>query len=136
MNTNTLGTSKVTILALVAAAVLLSSSLSMGADTKKSSLSAKEVETLIVNAKTPAEHQRIADYYHQEAQQLSAKAKEHEKMAAEYAKKPALMESKQPLWGQAASHCRHFAQLYSDESKEAEALAALHEQMAKAASQK
>jgi hypothetical protein len=38
--------------------------------------------------------------------------------------------------GQGAPHCHHWAQLDAEQAKEAEALAALHEDMAKAAERK
>jgi hypothetical protein len=47
------------------------------------------------------------------------------------------METKQQAsFGQAASHCRRCADLNNQQAKEAEALAALHEDMAKSAEQK
>ena len=111
---------------------------SFAADSEKS-LSKKEVKALIATAKTPAEHRRIANYYRQQAARLTADAKEHVAMAEEYAKNPrfAAMETKQQAsFGQGASHCRRWADLYNKQAKEAEALSALHEEMAKSAEQK
>ena len=102
-------------------------------------LSKKEVKALIATAKTPAEHRRIASYYREQAARLTANAKEHVAMAEEYAKNPtfAAMETKQQAsFGQGATHCRRWAELYNEQAKEAEALAALHEEMAKSAEQK
>jgi hypothetical protein len=111
---------------------------SFAADSEKS-LSKKEVKALIATAKTPAEHRRIASYYREQAVRLTANAKEHVAMAEEYAKNPtfAAMETKQQAsFGQGASHCRRWADLYNQQAKEAEALAVLHEDMAKSAEQK
>jgi|SRR5579859_5145697 hypothetical protein len=111
---------------------------SFAADSEKS-LSKKEVKALIATAKTPAEHRRIASYYREQTVRLTANAKEHVAMAEEYAKNPtfAAMETKQQAsFGQGASHCRRWADLYNQQAKEAEALAVLHEDMAKSAEQK
>jgi hypothetical protein len=102
-------------------------------------LSKKELKVLIANAKSPAEHEKIAAYYRDQAQRLTASAKEHAEMAEVYAKNPvsAAMESKHGVaFGQGASHCRRWAQLDEEQAKEAEALAALHDEMAKSAQQK
>ena len=111
---------------------------SFAADSEKS-LSKKEVKALIATAKTPAEHRRIASYYREQTVRLTANAKEHVAMAEEYAKNPtfAAMGTKQGAsFGQGASHCRRWADLYNQQAKEAEALAVLHEDMAKSAEQK
>jgi len=104
----------------------------------KQVLTKKELKVLLKTASEPADHQKIAEYYRQKALRLRADAKEHLEMAETYAKNPSLatLESKQgvPLAG--ASHCRRWAQLDAEQAKEAEALAALHEDMAKQAEQK
>lgn len=99
----------------------------------------KEFKALLKTAKEPADHQKIAQYYRQKADRLRADAKEHVEMAEDYAKNPrfAAMEVKQRAsFGQGASHCQRWAQLDAEQAKEAEALAALHEDMARAAEQK
>ncbi|MGA7791898.1 MAG: hypothetical protein WCA19_02590 [Candidatus Acidiferrales bacterium] len=105
----------------------------------KSALSKKELKVLLRTAKEPPEHRKIADYYRQEAQRLTADAKEHTELAEIYAKNPPFpaMEAKHgSSFGQGASHCRLWAQLDAEQAKEAEALALLHEDMAKQAEQK
>lgn len=99
----------------------------------------KELKALIKTAKTPADHLRIANYYREQAAKLTASSNEHVAMAKEYAKHPmfAALEAKQQAsFGQGASHCRRWAELDQQQAKEAEALAVLHEEMAKAAEQK
>lgn len=99
----------------------------------------KEVKVLLKTAKEPQEHLRIAAYYRQEAAHKRAEAKEHADLAAIYERdKPfAAMEAKYgKAFGQGASHCKTFAALAADQAKEADALAALHEEMAKADEQK
>lgn len=99
----------------------------------------KDLKVLLKTAKEPQEHLRIAAYYRQEAAHKRAEAKEHADLAAIYEKdKPfAAMEAK---YGKAfepgASHCKTFAALAANQAKEADALAALHEEMAKAGEQK
>lgn len=99
----------------------------------------KEFKALLKTAKEPADHQKIAEYYRQKADRLRAEAKEHVEMAEDYTKNPtfAAMEVKQGAsFGQGASHCRRWAQLDEQEAQEAQALATLHEDMAKAAEKK
>ena len=99
----------------------------------------REFKTLLKTAKEPPEHRKIAEYYRQEAQRLTASSKEHAEMAEFYAKNPPFpraLEAKHGDVAMGASHCRKWAELESEEAKEAESLAALHEEMAKAAEQK
>jgi hypothetical protein len=134
-------TSRINLLAALAITTLALSSLvplSVAAE-NKSALSKKELQVLIANAKTPTEHQKIAAYYRDQAQRLTASAKEHAEMAEVYAKNPvsAALESKHGVsFGQGASHCRRWAQLDEEQAKEAEALAALHNEIAKSAEKK
>lgn len=105
----------------------------------KSVISKKELKTLLKTAREPVEHRKIAEYYRQEAQRLTASSKEHAELAAIYAKNPPFpaMEAKHgTAFGQGAPHCNRWAQLDAEQAKEAEALAAIHEDMAKAAEQK
>jgi hypothetical protein len=102
-------------------------------------ISKKELKVLLRTANEPPQHRKIAEYYRQEAQRLSADAKEHTELAEIYAENPPFpaMEAKHgSSFGQGASHCRLWAQLDADQAKEAEALAVLHEDMAKQAEQK
>lgn len=107
-------------------------SVSMAA-TAKPSLSKKELKVSLKSARTPAEHHRIAAYYQQEAERLTASSKEHSRLAEIYASNPPFpaMEAKHGIaFGQGVSHCRAWAQLDAEQSKKAQALATLHEQMA------
>ena len=89
----------------------------------------KELKILLATAKTPADHQKIAAYYHDKAQRLSAKAQEFSAEAALYANKPALMESKQGISCLCPKHFEHFAKLYAQEAQESEVLATKHEKI-------
>lgn len=110
--------------------------ISMAANSK-SVVSKKELKVLLRTAKEPADHRKIAEYYKHEAVELIKTAKEHEDLAKIYDEHPEYpsMGSRTPF-GQGAPHCHRQAQLYTEQAKEAEALAALHEDMAKAAEQK
>ena len=83
-----------------------------------------EVTTLLKSAKTPLEHHRIAMYYNQEASQLRKEADVHRAWVNIYAK------------GQGAAHCSNLVKVYEQAAKDADALAIMHEDMAKAAGQK
>jgi hypothetical protein len=103
----------------------------------QSTISKTELKVLLKTAKTPTEHQKIATYYRQEAARLNQSAKEHGELAAIYKQTPPnpAMESKHGVSVEGASHCNRWAELDSEQAKEAEALAVLHEGMAKAAEQ-
>ena len=101
-------------------------------------ISRKELKVLLKTAKLPAEHQKIAAYYQQEAARLTQGAKEHEELAAIYKTNPPnpAMESKHGYAVEGTSHCERWAELSREQAKEAEALAVLHEGMAKDAEKK
>jgi hypothetical protein len=99
----------------------------------------KELISLLKTAKEPPEHLRIAAYYKQEAARQRHVAKDHSEMAEAYQKTvPFLaMEAKHgDAFGLAAPHCRKWSALALEQAKEDDALAALHEGMAKVAEQK
>src|SRR3981189_1689643 len=91
------------------------------------SLSKKELTTL---SATPAGHERLAAYYEEKAQYLRAKAQKFSEEAAYLATQPATIESKQGISCNCASHYRYFAKRYAQEAKDAETLAAQHDQLA------
>lgn len=101
-------------------------------------ISKKEVRVLLKTARLPADHEKIAAYYRQEAARLTASAKEHRELAAIYQRTPsnAAMEAKHGASVEGASHCRRWAELGAEQAKEAEALAVLHEGMAKESAEK
>jgi hypothetical protein len=105
------------------------------AQTKSTKISKKKLKVLLSTAKTAADHQEIAAYYRQEAQRLTSSSREHLEMAAIYEKKPPVPNPKGGPWLGAVAHCRRLAQLDAEEAKEADALAALHEEEAKNAAQ-
>jgi len=97
----------------------------------KVTLSKKQVKDLIANAKEPGDHLKLAAYFHQEAQRLEQSGKEHQKWGAIYAKGPAGSESKHPGMTNGAPHCEKWGASEIEAAKEAEAMAKMHEDMAK-----
>ena len=110
---------------------LLACTLVAGAVAQTSpSLSKKELKTLLATAKTPADHQRLADYYRDKAEHLRAKSQEFSAQADSMRGLPAVFESKQGIGCQCAFHYRYFSKLYAKEAKNADASAAQHDQLA------
>lgn len=97
-------------------------------------LSKGEVKTLIANAKTAEDHERIAKYFDAEAVQLDAEANEHQELVAVYKANPSGQESKHPMSGKTAGHCQYFADDLHKAATQARELAADHREMAKQAS--
>ena len=114
----------------------LSSFATVSSAAAKAILTKKELKVLLRTAKEPAEHRKIADYYRQQAQRLTAESKYHSEMGEIYKNTPLPFEAKHPYGTIGFSHCRYWAELDARQAKEAEALATLHEDMAKAAEQK
>jgi superoxide dismutase len=98
--------------------------------TKPEHFSKRQLKTLIATARTPAEHQRIAQYYQAKAQDYLAQAKEHEQMVAAFKANPSLTAKSQ---AGTINHCEYFVQTFKDLAAKSQELAQLHEQMAKEA---
>jgi hypothetical protein len=84
-------------------------------------------------ARTPAEHEQIAQSYRDQAQDYLAQAKEHAAMVAEYKASPNVNAKNQAA---TIGHCEYFAAKFNDLAAKSQELAELHEQMAKMAGQK
>ena len=118
-----------TITAVLAMA-LLSVVVGQGAP-QPEKLSRQQLKSLISSAKTPADHQRLASYYRDEAARLKAKQREHEEEAAEYYKDPPRHPGpKYPTLGQ---HCRDLAGYYGIAAQKALTMADMHETLAQEA---
>ena len=96
-------------------------------------LSKKEVKALVINAKSPEDHLRLARYYKAEADKLEVEAKEHDELAAAYRKSMTSQASamKNPMAPNTAAHCEFFAKSVREAANAAREMAASHEQMAK-----
>jgi hypothetical protein len=100
---------------------------------EQKTLSKKEVRELIAKANTPAEHQRLADYYTTEAKRLEAEAEDHADMAKAYRANPHVSETKRPGATDTIGHCDSLSESLKKAAADAKALAATHAEMAKAA---
>ena len=100
-------------------------------EVKPEHLSKQQLNTLIATANTPAEHERIAQYYRAKALDYLAQAKEHEAMVAAYKANSSLSTNKNRA--STISHCEYFVQTFRDLAAKSQELAQLHEQMAKEA---
>ncbi len=94
------------------------------------------MKDLIANANTPADHERIAQYYDAEAARYEADAKEHKDEASYYAghQHPiATGHSPNNYDHYMVSHCPQIAAKLKEAAQEARDLAAGHREMAKEA---
>jgi hypothetical protein len=100
----------------------------------KPSLSKKEVKALIASAKTKEDHLKLADYYKGETARLEAEATDHDEMAEMYRKNPTPLAVKHPE-AIGEGHCKEIARRFRESTTKTQELAAMHEEMAKAATQ-
>jgi len=96
---------------------------------KPEHFSKQQLNTLIADAKTPAQHERIAQFYEAKANVYSAEATEHEAMVAAYKANTNLSNNKNQ--SSTISHCEYFVQTFKDKAVKSHELSQLHEQMAK-----
>ena len=101
--------------------------------TKPEHFSKRQLNTLIAEARTPAEHQSIAQYYQAKAQDYLAQAKEHEQMLAAYKANPSIGAKSRAAF---VDHCKSYSQYSKDMAVESQELAQLHEQIARDVEQK
>jgi siderophore synthetase component len=95
----------------------------------ESRLSGKQLKALLATARTAEDHQKIAAYYRDRAQQLSVKAQEFSQRADYLATQPATIESKQGIGCNCTSHYRYFSKIYSQQAREFERKAAQEEEV-------
>ncbi len=100
---------------------------------KPEHLSKQQLNTLIATAKTPAEHERIAQYYQAKVLYYLAQSKEHEQMVAAYNANPSRGGKSRATF---IDHCEYSVQHFKDLTVKSQELAQLHEQMANDAEQK
>ena len=96
-------------------------------------LKSAEVRALVINAKTPADHQKLARHYTAMAEKHETEAKEHEALAEQYTKSPTGHEAKHPMSGATAAHCKYYAEHCRKAANEMRSLATAHQEMAKGA---
>jgi len=104
--------------------------LAYGAPTPGGAEDRKNLQRLIAEAKTSADHTAAAAFYREESVELQKEADQH----AELAKKLASEAGGQAPWAshhyERAEHCRKFADLLSSAAQEAQSLAKIHESLA------
>ena len=120
----------VSVTILLAAAVGLTGSAAWAVEST-GKLTKSQVKALIQSAKTPADHRKLAKYYRYEASRLQTEVKDHDEMAAAYDKNP--MSHPVPKGQTLGEHCRNLEKYDGEGIKEANEMADMHEEMAKAA---
>ncbi len=94
-------------------------------------LSKKQLSNLVANAKTAADHRKLAAHYLAAASKHEAEAQEHLELAGKYKANPTASESKRPGAPDTASHCLTFAEHCKKAAKMMRDMAAMHEEIAK-----
>jgi hypothetical protein len=94
-------------------------------------LSKKELKELLAKSSTKQDHLRLARHYEAKAKQYESESAEHAEMAKMYRAQPTASETKRPGAADTAAHCRSLAESLGNAAKEAKALAASHQEMAK-----
>jgi len=94
-------------------------------------LTKQQLATLIATAKTPAEHERIAQYYQAKAVEYQADAREHEQMIAVYKANSILSNDKNQI--NTIGHCQYFVSTFNALAENSQQLAVSHERMAQEA---
>jgi hypothetical protein len=98
---------------------------------KPERLSHSQLLTLIATAKTPTQHEQLARYYDEKAQDYLNQSAEHQQMAEGYRKNPLISSSK---WATGTiSHCEFIAKSLKEDAGRMQALAQSHREMAVAA---
>jgi len=94
-------------------------------------LKSAALKELTANAKTAADHTKLAKHYEAKAAEYEASAKEHEELAKEYDTHPTGHDQKHPMMALTAAHCRTFAESNRKAAAEAREIGKAHEAMAK-----
>ena len=114
------------------AMAMLAAVVAVPAGAKDKQLSQRELKNLIANAKTKAEHERIAQYFDAEAGKYEAEAKEHAELAQSY-RKAGAASTKYPGGMQSFNHCDALSKSLLKAAEDARQLAAEHREMEKEA---
>ena len=117
------------IVTAVSAAGLLA--VLVGGPTSVAVAEEKNLEEMVQNAKTPADHEAIAKLYDDEAARARSKAEEHRKMGGRYTHYESGTPTTQGVHFDMPKHCENLTKSDEQAAKEAEAMAAAHRAMAK-----
>ena len=99
----------------------------------KPTMSKSELKTLIANAQTKADHERVAQYFDAEATRYEAESKEHGDLAPYYQKTPDPAAIKHPNSQRSFAHCDSLSKSLHEAAENARQLAADHREMSKEA---
>jgi hypothetical protein len=113
------------------AAAMLTAVVSVPAGAKDKPLSKSELKSLIANAETKADHERIAQYFDAEAARYEAESKDHGELAQLYQRNTSATPTKYPGGQQSFQHCDSVSKSLQQAAENARQLAAEHRGMAK-----
>ena len=116
-----------------AAIAVLAVFVSVPAGAKDKLLSKSELKSLVANAETKADHERVAQYFDAEAMRYEAEAKDHGELAPFYQRSPDPALSKHPGSQRSFQHCDSLSKSLKQAGEDARALAGEHREMAKEA---
>jgi hypothetical protein len=94
-------------------------------------LSPEELDGLVEQAQTAADHTKLSEHYRSEAAALEASAERHAAMGQRYRTRKNLPPKVAPAWQGMARHCSDLAKSLRAAAKASTELAASHQQMAK-----
>lgn len=97
----------------------------------KHKLTEQQLISLIANAKTPADHAQIAEFYEAKSSEFLAESKEHQAMADAYKKNTTTSNAK--FVKGTADHCYYVAESLKADAAKMHEMATMHETMAKEA---
>lgn len=89
----------------------------------------KNIEQLITEAKTPADHAAAAAFYRKESSELQKEADQHSTLAKKLVSEAGGQNPSASHHYEQAEHCRKFADSLSTAAQEAQALAKIHERL-------
>ncbi len=95
-------------------------------------VSRKRLKDVIASNNEPLDHRKLAEYYREEAWRAQQRAGERKEMQELYSKLVAGGALTSPLATNGVPHYQHWADLGVEEAKAPEALACLHEDLARA----
>ena len=111
---------------MVVTALSIISVLQAGAAESKAMLKPKDVKALVANAKTPADHMKLARHFAAMAEKHEAEAKEHEALAEGYKHRSAAR-NEDPWGNKNEQHCKDYAEHCRRAAADMRAMAEVHE---------
>lgn len=107
--------------------VFLMSSIGLGQSVwSQGAIAPEQLDQSIIEAKSKADHESLAQYFEQEAQALEEKAERHQKLAEDYEKGG----SYEKVKGFMLQHCNAMIRNYRQAAEDNLALAKMHRELA------